>query len=181
MNKTGDPCFCDGGASKGEINVPILMKATLDPYFCGVKMNEVPPPRWIMWGHLSPKGASPAPTIIHVGMDILNMLARDDFNRVGFILQRYGYQCVALDSPCYGFDLKPGEKDGLPGWRQRIEKGEPFIEDFASKVSHLLDHLIKDTPIPTGSSFAELAGVDSSPCTALPGNRASSACWHSLP
>jgi dienelactone hydrolase len=122
----------------------MLMKAAPDPYFCGIKMNETPPPKWILWGHLSNKGPSPAPTLIHVGSDIMNMLAREDFNKVGFILQRYGYQCVALDGPCYGFDLKPGEKEGLPGWRERIEKGEPFIEDFAARTSHLLDHLIKE-------------------------------------
>lgn len=137
-------CFCEGGPTLGGSDAPALMKGTPDPHFCGIKMNEVPPPRWIMWGHLSPKGSSPAPTLIHFGADILNLLAREDFNKVGFILQRYGYQSVALDSLCYGFDLKPGEKEGFPGWRERIEKGELLMDDFASKTSHLLDHLIKE-------------------------------------
>lgn len=115
-----------------------------EPFFGGVRMNEVPPPRWMEWGHLDPKPPSPAPTIVSLGCDTMSNLARADFNRIGFNLRRHGFQCVSTDSPCYGFDLKPGEKEGIEGWRERLEKGEPILEDFASKTSHFLDHLIRE-------------------------------------
>ncbi len=142
MSTPENSCFCDGGPSQPGVQTQAVSSS--GPFFRGIKMSETPTPRWMPWGYLNDKGAKPAPTIIHFGGDIMNLLAREDFNKVGFILREHGIQSVATDSPCYVTDLKPGEKEGLPGWRDRIEKGEPFIADFASKTSHLLDHLIRE-------------------------------------
>lgn len=143
MKPTADSCFCEGGPSRSVPN-PLTMKGSATPIFTGVKMKEVPPPGWILWGHLSEKGPSPAPTIIQVGSDMMNMLCREDFNKMGFILREQGYQCVATDSLGYGFDLKPGEPEGLPCWRMRLEKGDPLMAEFTAKISRLLDHLVSE-------------------------------------
>lgn len=140
MSQANDPCPCDGGVTR-------LAGAPLSSVagdFTGIKISEVPPPKWILFGHLAPRGPKPAPTLIHVGGNLMDSLGREDFNKLGFMLLRHGYQCVSLDGPCYGFDLKPGEKEGLPGWRDRLENGVALIDDFNARVSHLLDHLIRE-------------------------------------
>lgn len=134
---SAEDCACEGGVTRGG-------GADGVGYFTGVKVSEVPTPDWVLFAHLAPKGNKPKPTLIHLGGGYMDSLAREDFNKLGFMLLAKGYQCVSLDGPCYGFDLKPGEREGLPGWRDRLEKGEAVIADFNKKVSHLLDHLIKE-------------------------------------
>src|SRR5689334_8559856 len=133
MSHADSKCPCDGGISQTE-GLRAAAASGAGASFLGLKISEVPPPGWILFGHLAAKGPKPSPTLIQVGGDLMNNLAREDFNRVGFLLLEQGFQCVSLDGPCYGFDRKPDEEEGFPGWRKRLEAGEDLIGDFNAKV-----------------------------------------------
>jgi pimeloyl-ACP methyl ester carboxylesterase len=141
MSTPPKPCPCESSSTP---TPGISAPSSPVPPFTGVKISEVQPPGWILFAHLAPKGPKPLPTLLHLGGGYMDSLAREDFNKLGFALLPHGFQCVSLDGPCYGWDLEPGEKEGLPGWRDRLEKNIPVIHNFNLKVSRLLDHLIKE-------------------------------------
>jgi dienelactone hydrolase len=103
-------------------------------------------PDGVRFGLLGDKGAAPAPTLFVVASSIEDTLGphADDYNRVGRILARHGYLCVALDVPCHGADIRNKEPAGLDGWRARLEKGEDFVPGFVAKCSGVLDYLVKE-------------------------------------
>lgn len=108
------------------------------------KMTILQTPSGINFGLLGEKGGSPAPTLIVIAGDIKGTLGSDDYNKVGRILANEGFISVALDIPCHGADVKPGEPEGLKGWRARLEKGDNFVAAYCKKMTEVLDYLIKE-------------------------------------
>ncbi|MBI4028620.1 MAG: prolyl oligopeptidase family serine peptidase [Verrucomicrobia bacterium] len=101
-------------------------------------------PSGIRFGMLGRKRASPAPTLFVFASRIEETLNNLDFNKVGRLLRKRGYLSVTLDVPCHGENVIPDEPTSIPGWRRRIETGAPFIAEFTTKTSTLLDHLVKE-------------------------------------
>ncbi|MBM4070111.1 MAG: hypothetical protein FJ271_14330 [Planctomycetes bacterium] len=97
----------------------------------------------VRFGVYGGKPAKPAPTFFVLAGGVEDSLKRAEFNEIGHILADKGYLSVALDLPCHGKDQVAGES-GIAGWRTRLEKGQPLVEDFAKKASAVLDKLVKD-------------------------------------
>jgi dienelactone hydrolase len=98
----------------------------------------------IRFGLLGSKGEAPAPTLFVLASSLEDSLTSDDFAKVGKLLLKKGFICVALDVPCHGADVKKGEPAGLTGWRARLEKGEDLVGTLTKKLSAVLDHLIRE-------------------------------------
>ncbi len=94
-------------------------------------------PSGIRFGMLGTKRAAPAPTLFNFATMIEPTLTSQDYCKVASIVEQHGYLCVALDLPCH-----PGE--GLTGWASAVRKGDAVVPDFVSKVSQVLDYLIKE-------------------------------------
>lgn len=101
-------------------------------------------PGGIPFGMQGEKPASPAPTLFVIAVEIANSLNSPDLNGVGAALAERGVICVALDCPCHGADVRPGEASGLNGWRERLVKGEDYIGEYSKKISTVLDYLIAE-------------------------------------
>jgi dienelactone hydrolase len=97
--------------------------------------------RFALWGE---KPAAPAPTLFVFAAGLKDMQRVTYYTEIGRILAGHGFLYVALDPPCHGDDVKPGEPPQLGGWRQRLEKGDGLIAPFTRKASQVLDHLIKE-------------------------------------
>lgn len=97
-------------------------------------------PTGVEFGLLGEKPAAPVPTVFFFGGPI--SLQRVEI--LPFLLE-HGYLCASLDAPSHGADLEPGEpRDGLDGWRYRIENKRNFVRKFNDKVSKVLDYLIAE-------------------------------------
>lgn len=94
-------------------------------------------PSGIRFGMIGAKGPAPAPTLFNFATMIEPTLTSQDYCRVASLLAERGYVCVSLDLPCH-----PGA--GLEGWAQEIGKGNALIPGFVSKVSEVLDYLVKE-------------------------------------
>lgn len=100
-------------------------------------------PAGVQFGLVGEKPARPAPTLFVFGLDFRSALAREA-NVAGSILAGHGFLSVSLDVPCHGADARPGEPEGLSGWRARLEKGENFVSAFVSQVSAVREYLIRE-------------------------------------
>jgi dienelactone hydrolase len=92
---------------------------------------------------LGEKPAAPAPTLFVFAAGAEETLANEDYVKVGRLVARHGWLCVALDVPCHGRDVRK-ESAGLVGWRGRLEKGEPLVSAFTAKASLVLEYLVKE-------------------------------------
>jgi len=59
-------------------------------------------------------------------------------------LRRRGWQCVSLDVPCHGDDVRSGEPPELQGWRARLDQHENFMAGYMKKCSDVLDYLVQE-------------------------------------
>jgi predicted esterase len=101
-------------------------------------------PSGIKFGSLGKPKAELAPSIIVIGSDLEYSLTNDEMNEVGRLLGPKGIKSYGLDVPCHGADLKPGEQQGLNGWRARLDQDEDFVTPFTQKVSEIIDFLIAE-------------------------------------
>lgn len=96
----------------------------------------------IRFGILGSKPAQPAPTIIVLALSIEETLT-ETYLRAGNELMRQGFLVVSIDLACHGQWRGAGEPVGLEGWKARLDKGEPFVEQTTDRLSKVLDHLIE--------------------------------------
>jgi len=95
--------------------------------------------RFGIWG---PKSKRPAPTLFILSTTIEDSLKNPQYLQCGTALAERGYLCVSLDLPCHGLQQRDGEPQELEGWRYRVEHNEPFISDFVTTLTEVLDYLI---------------------------------------
>jgi dienelactone hydrolase len=108
-------------------------------------VQKLQTPSGVPFGLLGQKGAAPAPTLFVFAGDIQTSLTSKDYNRIGSLLAKHGFLSVALDIPCHGANVRPGESAGtISGWRMRLEKGEDPIAPFTRRVTEVLDYLVKE-------------------------------------
>jgi len=93
-----------------------------------------------VWG---PRQGSPQPTLLLSGDGIEATLTGKDSNLIGHLLATRGYLSVALDIPCHGTAIRPGEQEGLPGMRARLEAGDNFAASYAAAVRAVVDECIR--------------------------------------
>lgn len=93
-----------------------------------------------LWGEMTSK---PAPTLFILASTIEETLDSPYFRQCGNQLGKQGYLLVSIDLPCHGKEHRSGEPEGLAGWPYRCEQGNNFVDDNNSRLSVVLDHLIK--------------------------------------
>jgi dienelactone hydrolase len=111
------------------------------------KLNIMQTPSGIHFGVYGAKPSSPAPTLFVFARNVEDALGSPTYNKVGMILAKHGYISVALDSPYHrgpSSPPSPGDTWELEGWATVIKKGDSIFPEFASKVSQVLDFLIKE-------------------------------------
>ena len=87
-------------------------------------------------------GADRAPLLLVLGGEKQEALGTAQCNKVGHLLADRGVLCASVDVPSHGEDQRPGEPEGLEGWRARLDRGEDFVSGGVMSVSAVLDHLI---------------------------------------
>src|SRR5262245_51250778 len=98
----------------------------------------------VRFGVLGGKPSRPVPTLVVLAHEIAGTLTSNDYNKVGRLLAKNGFLCVALDLPCHGENVLAGEPAGLEGWAARLRKNEDFVADFTKQASAVLDQLVAD-------------------------------------
>jgi len=121
-------CFC---VPVGAAEPPEL--AQVQKTGSGVRYGIWPP---------RPEGTSPEAILVVLGSSIEETLNNAYFRQSGNFLARKGYRCVSIDLPCHGQERRPGEPEGLAGWRFRVERGEDVMEELTSRLRQVVDHLI---------------------------------------
>jgi dienelactone hydrolase len=97
--------------------------------------------RYGLWG---PAPAGPAPLLLILANSIEGTLGDPYFRQCGNQLAARGWLCASLDLPCHGREQRPGEAEGLAGWRQRADAGENFVAETQRRLTALLDHLVAE-------------------------------------
>ncbi len=95
--------------------------------------------RYAISGKASKK---PAPLFVNLASGLDGTLKSEIYGVVGQILEKKGFLSATFDAPSHGTAQRKGEPPGLDGWRSRLEKGEPLIEDFNDRARDVLDDLI---------------------------------------
>ncbi|MBN2456682.1 MAG: prolyl oligopeptidase family serine peptidase [Sedimentisphaerales bacterium] len=96
----------------------------------------------IRFGICPKRPKAPTPTLFIISATIEESLGEPYSRQCGNDLAKKGYLCASMDLPCHGKGKRPDEPEGLSGWRHRLEKSEPFIEQFNEKMTQVLDYLI---------------------------------------
>jgi len=101
-------------------------------------------PSGVEFAIVGTKGARPAPVLFVMGGAAQQIIENESSNLVGYLLAKHGFLSVALDIPCHGKDRRPGEKEGGDCWRARLEKKEDLLSGFMTRLSTVIDFLIKE-------------------------------------
>lgn len=118
--------FADDKAISSEKNMIKILKTQSD----------------IRFGICPKRPKAPTPTLFIISATIEESLGEPYSRQCGNDLAKKGYLCASMDLPCHGKGKRPDEPEGLSGWRHRLEKSEPFIEQFNEKMTQVLDYLI---------------------------------------
>jgi dienelactone hydrolase len=110
----------------------------------GPALKILTTPGGVRFGLIGEKGSKPAPTVFVFALGLEDMQKQPLYSETARLLARHGFLGVALDPPCHGKDVRPGEPPQLRGWRARLEKGEHLVGDFTKRASAVLDYLIKE-------------------------------------
>jgi dienelactone hydrolase len=93
-----------------------------------------------VWGDASDE---PAPTLFILASTIDGTLDSAYFRQCGNELADLGYLLVSIDLPCHGTQVTEGEPTGLSGWSHRVGNDEDIVAEANSRLSKVLDDLIK--------------------------------------
>ena len=85
-----------------------------------------------------------APLLVVLGGDRKTTIEREDYNAIGALVAKHGFVQASLDLPCHGDDSRPGEPQGIAGWRARLEKGERLFGTFTARISAIVDYLAQE-------------------------------------
>lgn len=89
-----------------------------------------------------PPPAQPSPTLVVLALGLDDMQAKPVYSQLARKMAAAGWCCLTIDPPCHGDDRRPGEPEGLPGWRHRLEQGEPFVDKFVRRAQAVLDDAV---------------------------------------
>lgn len=101
-------------------------------------------PAGVRFGVRGPKPPAPAPLLLVFANDINATLQSDDYNKIGKLLAARGVVSAALDLPCHGENIQPGEPQGLDGWAARLRQDRDPIPGFMKDASAVVDFLIAE-------------------------------------
>jgi dienelactone hydrolase len=85
----------------------------------------------------------PAPVLFVLASTIDATLGSAYYRQSGNELAAHGWISVSIDLPCHGKQEREGEPSGLSGWSHRLAKNEDIIAEFNTRLTEVLDHLIK--------------------------------------
>ena len=122
-------------------STPVMAQQTSD---ASSKLTLSTTPEGIRYGLVGSHDRSPAPTLFVFAGGIETSLTHPIYSQTCTILREKGAVCVSLDLPCHGKDIRPGEPEGLKGWRHRVDQGEDLMKDLLAGASAVLDHLIAE-------------------------------------
>jgi len=106
----------------------------------GVELHETKSgARYGIW---SRPAQSAAPTLFLIANSIEETLGSVHFRQAGNFLAPDGWLCVSIDLPAHGPDIQPGQRSGLAGWRERIDRGDTLVPAVTTRLSQVLDELI---------------------------------------
>ena len=108
-----------------------------------LNLNMMRTPNGVPFAVLGDLPAKPAPTLLLLAGAIHDSLDTEPYSRTGQLLGEKGWQVFSLDLPCHGDDRRPGEPEGLAGWRARIEAGEDIVAEFSHRAEDAIEHLVK--------------------------------------
>ena len=123
------------------VSPPAMGHQTLD---ASSKLTILTTPEEIRYGLVGNHDTTPAPTLFVFAGGIETSLTHPIYSQACNILRKKGALCVSLDLPCHGKDIRPGEPEGLKGWRHRVDQGEDPMEDLVARASSVLDSLIAE-------------------------------------
>ena len=99
-------------------------------------------PAGVRFGISGAKPRQPAPTLVVLATSIEDTLGNKAYLKAGNDLAPRGFLLVSIDLPCHGQSRRSGEAEGLHGWRLRLDKGKPLIDEINRDLSAVLDFLI---------------------------------------
>lgn len=105
-----------------------------------IQINTVAGVEYGVWNRT---GDQPAPVLFVLAGTIESTLGSAYFRQCGNELAEHGWVSVSIDIPCHGKQVRDGEPSGLGGWSYRLAKGEDIVAEFNTRLSKVLDHLIK--------------------------------------
>jgi dienelactone hydrolase len=97
----------------------------------------------VRFAFTGPDGVRRAPLLFCSGGERRPNIENESGNTLGWILAKHGFVQAAIDGPCHGDDVRPGERSGLSGWRARLEKGDPLIASFTKQAMSVIDYLVR--------------------------------------
>lgn len=109
-----------------------------------ISLNILKTPAGVRFGVLGPKPAAPAPVLFVFANDIAGTLQNESYNKIGKLLAAQGVVSVAIDLPCHGESVVPGEPPGLDGWAARLKNDKDPIPSLVKDASAVLDFLITE-------------------------------------
>lgn len=129
-----------GLSRTGDSQVPANSAAAQPPEGLQ-KLNTTDGVEFGIWGR---RADGPQPTLIVLASTIEATLESPYFRQCGNQLaNETGWLCVSIDLPCHGTQQHKGETGGLNGWRERVEKGEDFVDGFNNRLAGVLEFLIE--------------------------------------
>lgn len=98
----------------------------------------------VLFSILDPLPDKPIATVLVLAMDQKTSLEKSSFNRSALLLKKqHEVLCISLDMPAHGSDRRPGERNGIAGWHDRLANKENIVEDFTSRATGVLNYLIE--------------------------------------
>lgn len=96
----------------------------------------------VRYGIWSQPTQLPAPTLFIIANSIDETLGSAHFRQAGNFLAPEAWLCVSIDLPAHVPDIRPGQRSGLAGWRERIDHGDTLVPAITTRLSQVLDELI---------------------------------------
>lgn len=122
---------------------------SLPPAVCdGVDWRELRTTDGLHYATLGPPPtatgkAAPAPTLLVLALGLEQMRTNPIYSRLAQEMAEAGWLCITIDPPCHGEDHRSDEPEGLAGWRRRLERREPLMDDFARRARAVLDDAVQ--------------------------------------
>jgi dienelactone hydrolase len=109
------------------------------------KVTIVQTPHGMRVAYRGKPPAAPAPTLFVFFAAADTSLSLDDLTATARLLEPHGFFIVAVDAPCHGDQIEPGDTgaNALESWALRFGRGNNFMPGYAARVSKAIDYLIE--------------------------------------